>query len=166
MTTIAYRNGTLACDSAWTAGGTLVTMSTKIMRLKSGALFGHSGDNDCRKLREMVENARTFKQLPSHSDLTALKQQFAALIIFPARREVFMLAASHVAHENWDENFEEDIGVWKIDRGYAAIGTGGDAALGALAMGATAAVAVRVGCMFDPNSRLPVHTLSLPKRAG
>jgi hypothetical protein len=55
----------------------------------------------------------------------------------------------------------DDYGLWEINGPFAAVGSGGDAALVAMDCGKSARDAVRVACKYDPNSRPPVHLVAL-----
>ncbi|MGP1667415.1 MAG: hypothetical protein ACTS5I_16215, partial [Rhodanobacter sp.] len=80
MTTLAFRDGVMACDSQWTVGNIRGVHRTKIRRLKSGALLGFAGENDSRALERLLENAKSPKQLPMPKALHELKQDLHGLI--------------------------------------------------------------------------------------
>ena len=66
MTTIACKDGVMACDSCWTDANWLhSTTLTKIIRLKSGALLGEAGDNDSRAVVKLLQNCKKFDQVPT-----------------------------------------------------------------------------------------------------
>jgi ATP-dependent protease HslVU (ClpYQ) peptidase subunit len=159
MTTIAYRDGVMACDSCWTYGGTVDTLTTKISRLSSGALFGTAGQNDGRSLVAMLDKVKTPAQLPSYESLMALRADILGLLVLPKGR-VYKIATTMTSPENWDSEME-DYGLWEISGPFAAVGSGGDMALVAMDCGKSARDAVRIACKYDPNSRAPVHMASL-----
>lgn len=166
MTTVAYRSGVMACDSCWTYGGTVDVLATKIVRLSSGALLGHAGQNDARAVVTLLDKARTQNQLPSYEALAAVRADVLGLLVLPTGR-VFKVGTTIVSPENWTEDFDgDDIGIWEINGPFAAIGSGGDMALVAMASGKNAREAVTLACRFDLNSRLPLHsvTLAWPKK--
>lgn len=157
MTTVAFRAGIMACDSCFSLGNSIDTLSTKIARLKSGALLGQAGANDARPIFQMLQSAKTVSQLPSLEALMALRFEFLGLLILPAGR-IFKLQTSAKLPQ---DNEDDDLGLWEIERDFTAIGTGTDFAVGAMEAGASARQAVRIACRNDLSSRLPVHTLFL-----
>lgn len=160
MTTIAYRDGIMACDSCWALNGALIdNLANKIIRLKSGALFGLCGSNDVRPIIRMLENVKTEKQMPSYEDLAAVRISGMYLLALPNRR-VYKFQTTALAADSWEEE-TQDIGMWRIELPFVAIGSGSEIAIGAMAHGASAQQAVRAACRFDINSRLPVHTHKL-----
>lgn len=159
MTTVAYKDGQMACDSCWTYGGTVDTLTTKISRLSSGALFGTAGQNDGRSLIAMLDKVRTPAQLPSYELLMSLRADVLGLLVLPKGR-VYKIATTIISPENWDEGMD-DYGLWEINGPFAAVGSGGDMALVAMDCGKSARDAVRVACKYDPASRPPVHLVAL-----
>lgn len=163
MTTIAYRDGVMACDSCWTANDVQTTSMTKIDRLSSGALFANAGDSDNRALIALLDKIKTADKLPSKQELAATKCESLSILVLP-NGQVWMIGIS-------ETNSGSDIfqaAVWPANRGIAAVGSGGELALGAMGAGATPAQAVAVACRFDINSRLPVHQVALkpePKKS-
>jgi hypothetical protein len=153
MTTIAFRDGVMASDSCWTAlDGVQVVSAVKINRLASGALLGQAGDNDSREVVELLNRVDCRGKLPKRSALLRIKVDCSALLAFPSGR-VYQVETS--SREEIPE--DADIGIWEVNRGFAAVGTGSHLALGAMAHGATAEQAVVIACGFDIHSRLPAH---------
>lgn len=150
----------MACDSAWSdESGTIQTYANKITRLKSGALLGESGDNDSRHVQQLLANVKSFAKMPMSKELGELKIDYTGLIVFP-NGEIAKINVSHEAHERgWCGQ------AWKVNRGVAACGSGGDIALGCMSAGKSAREAVALACRFDPHSRLPVHVVPLIKPA-
>ena len=163
MTTVAYKDGQMACDSCWTYGGTVDTLTTKINRLSSGALFGTAGQNDGRSLVAMLDKVKTPGQLPSYETLMALRADVLGLLVLPKGR-VYKIATTIISPENWDGEMD-DYGLWEINGPFAAVGSGGDMAIVAMDCGKSARDAVRVACKYDPNSRPPVHIVELNLKA-
>lgn len=157
MTTVAYKDGILACDSCWTTNNMVDTLSKKITRLKYGVLLGHSGDNDGRAFVKLLNNVKKFEDLPDFATLDAIKIDFLGLLIFPDKRIAKVSTAAV-------RSSDDDIGVWEIEGTFTAVGTGAELAIGAMEAGATARQAVLIACKRDINSRPPVWTLSLPKK--
>lgn len=160
MTTIAYRDGVMACDSLWTYDETADSLCTKIKRLSSGALLGGAGDNDARFFEKMLDKIKTPAGLPSRADILAVRCCYMGLLVLP-RGRIFKISATMVSEANWDADFDEDVGVWEVSAPFAAVGTGRSFALGALAAGKSAQDAVRIACRFDVNSRAPIHSYKL-----
>lgn len=156
MTTIAFADGHMACDSCWASGGTQTTSASKINRLTSGALLGSAGDGDIRSFIALVDKIKTPDKLPSRAELAALRIDLVAVMAFP-RGQVFMVEIGPSTGEHFDAQ------VWPANRGLAAAGSGADLALGAMAAGKSAKDAVAIACRFDINSRLPVHVVKLAK---
>lgn len=159
MTTIAFDGKTLACDSCWTLGGTVDTLSTKIVRLSSGSLFGTAGQNDSRAVNALLDKVKTPGQLPSYEALMAIRADVLGLLVLPKGR-VYKVATTIISPENWNEDMG-DFGLWEISGPFTAIGSGGDLALVAMECGKSARDAVRIACKYDPQSRGPVHQMAL-----
>lgn len=155
MTTIAYKDGVLACDSAWTNGTNCVaTLHTKMYKLASGAYVGEAGDNDSRAVRDLLNTVRCFEKLPSAKQLADTRVDYAALVVFPDGR-VAEILIEHDDKKGWTAQ------VWEVNRGIAAVGSGGELAIGHMGAGKSAAEAVAFCCDWDPNSKLPVHAVNV-----
>jgi len=158
MTTIAYRDGIMACDSCWTCGdGTVDTLCTKIVRLSSGALLGSAGGNDSRTIERLLDRVKTPAAVPSYEELAAIRQDFIGLLVLP-KGQIYKIAATAAQPDKCDEC---DLGAWQIHGLFAAAGSGADLALGAMAAGKSAKEAVAIACRYDVNSRPPVHATAL-----
>lgn len=153
MTTIAYRDGVMACDSCWASNGVQTTSQTKIDRLSSGALFGSAGDGDIRALLALIDKVKSPDKLPTKAELAATRCEVIGIIVFKAG-QVWMIAI-----EKQGEHFEAMI--WPANRNIAGVGSGGEFAIGAMAAGKNPSEAVRIACRYDINSRPPVHTVKL-----
>lgn len=162
MTTIAYRDGTMACDSCWQASHVQTTSLNKIDRFASGALFGSAGDGDIRALQVLLDKVRSIEKLPSRAELAALKCDVEGILVFPNGQVAMIAISPGGADRNNLDHYDAQI--WPANRGLAAVGTGAELALGAMAAGKNARHAVAIACRFDINSRLPVHAMSLKKR--
>jgi hypothetical protein len=160
MTTIAYKDGVMACDSCWTGDEMQETSQTKIVRLSSGALLGGSGDNDSREVYALLDKVKSAKSLPTRTQLAELRCSFSGLLALP-NGSVFKISADFGEKEK-----DSDYGIWPVGRrGIAAAGAGAHLAIGAMAAGKSAREAVAIACAWDINSRLPVHMLELRERA-
>lgn len=158
MTTIAYKDGVLACDSAWNVdGSTVITWATKITRLPSGALYAGAGDSDDRELVALLSDLwLSAGTVPARAALADLKGDYSALLVFPSEAEggVWLI-----------EKGDEDSGAMRVVAPFAAIGAGRDIALGAMAAGASAEEAVRIACRFNTQTREPVFTETIGAKA-
>lgn len=160
MTTVAFKAGIMACDSCWTYGDSVDTLSTKITRLKSGALLGHGGCNDSRLFVEMLDNVKTVKGLPKYKELLEIRASFIGLLVLP-NKEIIKLCTTAMGPDQWNDDNTTELGLWVIEDGHSAIGSGADFAIGAMDFGASARQAVKVACRRDINSRLPIRQISL-----
>jgi ATP-dependent protease HslVU (ClpYQ) peptidase subunit len=146
MTTIAYKDGVLACDSAWSEDSRIVGSITKITRFETGVLYGSAGHGDDRALVSLLRLVRTPDDLPSVNDLWDIHQEITALVVFPDK-QVYMVFTG-----------TDDCGAFPLTPP-AAIGSGKWIALGAMDAGKGAVEAVKIACNRDCHSRLPVHSL-------
>lgn len=162
MTTIAFDGKTMACDSCWTYGGTVDTLSTKIVRLASGGIFGTAGQNDSRAVNALLDKAKTPGQLPSYEAVMSVRADVLGLLVLP-KGKIFKIATTIIAPEQWNEDMG-DFGLWEISGPFTACGSGGDLALVAMECGKSARDAVRIACKFDPQSRAPIHAIDLAVR--
>lgn len=160
MTTIAYKSGVMACDSAWTgcSGGIVVTLLNKITRLSSGALLGEAGDNDSRAVRALVDKIKCFDKLPTAKDFADTRTDYSAILAFVNGEVVEIMIDYCDTYKEWRAQ------VWKINRGIASVGSGSDLALGFMGAGRGAAEAVNFACGWDINSQLPVHMVHLRQK--
>lgn len=157
MTTIAVKDGIMACDSCWTdCHGLAMTMKNKIVRLRSGALLGEAGDNDSREMVALLQDVKRAEDIPHASRLSEMKIDYVAVLLLP-NGDVWMISVER------DQTVEEayHAGAWPLTRNGAACGSGGQIAIGAMCHGATAKEAVQIAASYDPNSKLPVHEVSL-----
>lgn len=155
MTTIACKDGTMACDSCWTDSNDVQgTSLTKIIRLKSGALLGEAGDNDSRAVVKLLQSVKNFDQMPTALELAACCVDYLAIILF-ANGSMAQISITRCGEAG---EMSYVAGAWPVNRGCTAVGSGAQLAIGAMKAGKTAREAVMVSCDSDPNSKLPVHT--------
>jgi hypothetical protein len=156
----------MACDSCWTHGDFQVTSLIKIKRLSSGALLGQSGDNDARAIEALLDKVKKAEQLPSKIELAQTKDDFEGLLVLP-NGQVFCISSGPVDETGWPvaDSYDErgEVGVWPVAGmgGYAAIGSGGEAALSAMDADADARRAVEIACRRNINCRGPIHVRKL-----
>ena len=148
MTTVAYKAGVLACDSAWSDDSRIIGLITKIRRFDTGALYGGSGDGDDRALLNLIYNVSDPNDLPPYDALWEIQADLNALMIFPDGRAFFIYTGP------------ESCGAHPIDAP-AAIGSGKLLAIGAMDAGKSATEAVEIACVRDCHSKGPVHSLAL-----
>jgi hypothetical protein len=155
----------MACDSCWTYGDTQTVSHIKIKRLKSGALLGSAGDNDSRALEALLDSVKTPEKLPTRVQLAETKNEFMGILALP-RGGVFIISTGKVDEQGFPVDEDEDFGVWPATTmgGYAAVGSGAEAALAAMDAGATAEQAVNIACKRNINCRPPVHKIRLLAR--
>lgn len=142
MTTIAYSRPErlIAADSRQTFDGRPSTCE-KLYR-RAGAVIGLAGDEGSGLLfLDWYGTGRCRPEL-----LVVGEGDFEALVLDDKARL-------------W--RFDKWCRGERISAKYFAIGTGADAALGALHAGASARAAVRIACKIDINSGLPVRALGV-----
>lgn len=160
MTTVAYKSGVMACDSAWTGcgGDAVVTLLNKITRLSSGALIGEAGDNDSRVVRTLLDKIKCFDKMPTAQDLANTRTDYHAIIAFMNGEVAEVLIEYCDTAKEWRGQ------TYKINRGIAAVGSGSHLALGFMGAGRSANEAVNFACAWDRNSQLPVHMVHLRQK--
>lgn len=158
MTTVAYRDGFMACDSCWSSNGVRVISAIKMRRLSSGAILGEAGDGDIRTVVDLLDKAKSYKAMPSRADLAATRTTFGGILVLPNRNGFFI--DIDILDEGKGDHFQASVEELHDDA-IAAIGSGREFALGAMGAGADPATAVAIACGFDIWSALPVHVLEL-----
>jgi hypothetical protein len=167
MTTIACKDGHIACDSCWTDTNWVAgTLRNKITHLRSGALLGEAGDNDSRAVVKLLQNVQSFDQIPDARTLAACQVDYAAIILFPDGE-----MAQIAIERDGDTGAIYKAQAYPVNRGMTAVGSGAQLALGFMGAGRTAAEAVAFAAEWDPNSKVPVHDFtcdppSPPERAS
>lgn len=155
MTTIACKDGVMACDSCWTdTNGMIGTSKNKITRLKSGALLGEAGDNDSRAVQALLQNVKSFDQMPTAKEIANCEVEYAAIILFPSG-EMAQVSIERDAR-SWTDYIAN---TFPTNRGCSAVGSGSELAVGCMIAGKSARQAVALACGWDPHSKLPVHTM-------
>ena len=135
MTTIAYRDGVLAADSASCAGGTWSGSTRKIGRAPDGSIAALSGTVvDCHAVLRWVEHGMDERKRPVEQDVAGL--------LITADGTVYLV--------------EGNAPPAPITAPFYAAGSGRQIALGAMAAGASAQRAVEIACEWDTGSRGPV----------
>jgi len=156
MTCIAYTNGIMACDSAWSNGSTLITRRNKIVRLKSGGLLGSAGDDDSRAVEDLFDRVKTPSGLPSRKQLLELVIDYGGILVLPKGR---------IYNISIDEPAEHQVhwtgGLFEIGESFHAVGSGSVHAITAMECGKSARDAVNYAIRRDIYCRAPVHTFLL-----
>ncbi len=112
----------------------------------------------------LLDKVKTPAQLPSYETLMSIRADVLGLLVLPKGR-VYKIATTITAPEQWTEDMG-DFGLWEITGPFAAVGSGGDAALVAMECGKKSQDAVRIACKYDPASRPPIHSMPLEKPAA
>jgi ATP-dependent protease HslVU (ClpYQ) peptidase subunit len=143
MTTIAFRDGLVAADSALSNGNTITIGATKIAKRPSdGAIIAATGSS--------AYNAAFMRW--ALADEPDEKQ--------PKRPDDNTRALIYKAGTIWIFESTEPSPPYQHDAPYYAAGSGMDFAIGAMAMGATAEQAVEVAVKHDAYTRGPIIVLS------
>lgn len=142
MTTIAYRDGMLAADTALSYGS-MLRGATKIVRAPDGVLAGAAGNATyCTAFLDWACGERSPKNAPK-----------AKMSNGSMDRGVLFHPSGLV------EIFEQD-GIIRCRPPYYAFGSGKAEALGAMFVGATAEQAVRAAIEHDPDTGGDVITVT------
>lgn len=131
MSTLVYRDGVIVAESQITSGNTIVPGSAKkIHRLGGGAIYGYVGSLELGALmKELIEQGAD--EYPELAD-----QNYEGLIL----------------GKNGEKLFYEGRGWYPLDLPYIAMGSGRDYAYGAMALGASAAQALKAAMTLDTGS--------------
>lgn len=146
----------MACDSAWSSGGMLMTKRSKIFRLPSGAIIGEAGNFDTRAVLELLAKVKKPSQLPTRKQLTDLQIVYGAILVLPSGR-IFSVDIDEP--ESGQTHWSAD--VYEVSESYFACGSGKEHALTAMECGRSAKEAVHMAIRRDIHSRGPVHVLPL-----
>jgi len=140
MTTVAYKNGVMAADSAITDGVMRGGKLWKITRHDaSGALLGVAG-----KVTEVVDYLNYFRRYGvTKSKKFSLAESTG--LIATVEGTVMLVEASTI---------------YPIEEEYFAIGSGAAMAMTAMRCGCSAIIAVKIACELDLFSGPPVRALT------
>ena len=137
MTTIVANKQRMLSDSRVSGNNNRIYEAPKLYR-KGDAIIGCAGDNDA--IETFVKWYGTKKKKPLFKS-----DSFDALVLTPQGLYTY------------DETCSRDF----ILGEFHAIGSGGDAALGALFMGADLETAVKIACKVDKYSGEPIQVMEL-----
>lgn len=160
MTTVAYKNGVMACDSRCSDEDRHITKCKKIFRLRTGALLGIAGDDDTRDLEKLLENVHAGYDIPSREELAELKLEGSYLLVL-SNGEIWNIVSEMQEFANSDE---WRASVRQIEEEFAAIGSGSHLAIGAMEFGASAKEAVECAAKWDLYSAPPIQTMKLVEK--
>lgn len=155
MTVVAYsaKHRIMAADSRCNDEHSMhLTTCKKIFRLKNGALYGGSGDDDDRDIRALLSRATPGK-MPSRMALAETKTSCASILVFP-KGQMFVVDVDFIEHANEGEWLGS---VSPIQDHIVAIGHGQQYAYGVLELGGDPRDAVRITCKRDTTCALPVQ---------
>lgn len=139
MTTIAYRDSTMACDSQVTASETKYGKAKKIRKLADGSLIGVCGD--WAAAYRLLIGVREDGTVPP--SLLETTKGACALFVRPDQ-------------STWFIEGGPGGGMYPVNGAYLAEGSGAVAAMAAMMGGADATRAVQIACELDVNSSLPM----------
>ncbi len=154
MTTIAYKDGIMACDGLVSESGNRFTVGTKIFRLPSNALLGVSGDCDFRAIVDLLADVKSVEDLPSSEELGALGQSYEVLLVLK-KHEFYCVETPR------DKNGNCRGQVLRVKEKYSTVGSGSLFAFGAFEMGASAEEAIKVACKYDLYSSPPFFSMEI-----
>lgn len=142
MTTVAYRDGILVADSGISGAGTYHGSTKKIFRGKRNGVAGGAGHCSIFSWLEEWAEKHDFAVdfLKSHWDC-----EIDGVILWIKPDQTIWLV--------------EDGHCWRLEAPFAAIGSGEQIALGAMAAGASAEQAVHIACGFDNGSHMPLQVM-------
>jgi len=146
MTIIAYRNKILACDSKVSSGSAHWAAMKKIKKIK-GWLIGAAGDLDAVSMFLQKFNPETIKD--NKHPLVGLPNTLEAIIVDPTGVIYYMENSGMLSAITTD--------------GFIAIGSGCEAAMGAMAAGATAREAVKIAIKYGEDCGGKAHYIRLGK---
>lgn len=142
MTTVAYKDGVMAADSAYWSDGTQILRGRKLYRV-GGGLVGCAGAiAHWERFVEWLLDGAIEEEFPIG--------EFDAITVDPSGKARL-----------WAGTIGEKL---EMEGGYCAIGSGRDHALGAMAAGADAPLAVRAAAKHDQYTRPPFHSYRLRRK--
>ena len=139
MTTIAWDGKTLAVDSRMTGGN--VVRSERVQKLWKINDFWIAG---CGDYQDVLLAVAWFRGGMPSADKPKFNDPGGLVILMQKGRSVW--------------RYEGNLVGWNVAAQFVAAGSGFEIALGALAMGATAAEAVKIAARFDPGTNKRVRS--------
>lgn len=155
MTTVAYKDGVMASDSQLTDGSDYyLSTCEKIIKLESGGVLGWAGEDDGRLIRALLDEVYFGDEIPSSKKLSELEMEFVGLLVLPDG-SLWYIAVDEILGKYKAQ-------VIKMERNFAAIGSGERFALGAMLAGCSARKAVAYSCELDIYSSTPIKWVKCP----
>lgn len=143
MTTIVFRDGVLAADTAVFDRGCYCGQTEKIFKSPNGSLFGAAGAiGDLIRFKEWMLAGEPEADRPQFKD-----EDSEAVVIRPDGTVHWFGTRDHAQINSADN--------------YYAIGSGFLIAMGAMAHGATAEEAINIAADLDSRTRRPLKILKL-----
>lgn len=161
MSTVAYRDGIMASDSACVSAGIVQFHVTKMYELDCGSLCGICGDADHEPLLRILQDGEEGMIARVTIDRDALNDVGVtgeALVVTPDGTVHYIMCGKKYC--------DHVLAVPMGPRAYYAIGHGKELALGAMAAGellgiqVDAVTAVRAAAVHSTTTCLPVHALT------
>lgn len=147
MTTIAATRTHMAADTLVYLESTGTAYRAIKVRKHGGRIFGAAGDaGDCTRFLDWAESNFAEKKRPKFSVAAGVEGEAMLL----------MLDKDGIHIMTTDDPYPEQVAA-----DFYAIGSGGDAALGALYAGATLDKAMEIACAVNPHTREPITVLAL-----
>ncbi|CAN7306361.1 hypothetical protein LJR231_001579 [Phyllobacterium sp. LjRoot231] len=142
MTTIAYRDGVLASDSMLSGDALAWGSVSKIVRAKNGAIGGA-----CGRLEKTLEFLAWLEAFNGDAlDHPPSQMEADGIVVTPDLKLLLWTGGSQLAI---------------VDAPFLAIGTGAKIAMGAMAMGASPAQAIRIAREYDVYTGGEIKILSI-----
>lgn len=146
MTTIACTREAMGSDTFVSSDNGVSYPARKIARVK-GDVIGAAGDSgDCLRFLDWAKHDFAEKKRP----------KFAIASGEEGEAHILLLNAEGIFTMSTSDPYPEE-----VLSAYWAIGSGGDAALGALAQGATLEEALEIAARFDMHTKAPFHVEKL-----
>lgn len=149
LTIVCYKDGVMAADTRIVHGDAGIIRGSKLMKKRVGRhdhILGFAGDVSYAKL--YCDWYCSKKQQPMPDQLRHIPEDrsFTVLILIGKR----LYEADGICRP------------MEIEAKFHAIGSGAQAALGAMHAGSSALQAAKIACKIDPNCGLPVQTMFQP----
>lgn len=140
MTTIAYKDGILACDSQVTENHMALHRINKIQKIAPKQYIAFCGNP--------IAALKFIDHIKGGKDISSGQLPEETYLIYANNGKLFYI----------DEGlFPDEISLYKP----YANGSGCQIAMGAMMAGASALEAVRIACKLDPHSSAPIYSVNI-----
>jgi len=149
MSVVCFKDGVLAADTRFTHEDAGILRGSKLLSKRIGRrdhLLGFAGDTSFATL--YCDWYGSGKPMPDQLKSVPEDRKFSVLIVIGKK----LYEADWICRP------------LEIEAKFHAIGSGAQAALGAMHQGATALQAARIACKIDSACGLPVQSITLPTR--